>query len=81
MFDKAYEEGVISKIFVTNATYKDEKIISRPWFCDVDVSKYIAKLINAVNCNQSTSPLLNPIDKIKHVKERFVDLKELKTQI
>jgi ribose-phosphate pyrophosphokinase len=75
LFDKAYEDGVIDKIFVTNTTYKDEKIINRPWFCNVDVSKYLAKVINSLNCNQSISELLTPTDKIQNVKERVNELK------
>ena len=67
-FDEAYENGVISKIFVTNTTYKPEKIKNKPWFCDVDISKYLAKLIDALNCDHSISVLLNPVQKIKALK-------------
>jgi ribose-phosphate pyrophosphokinase len=74
-FDKAYEDGVITKIFATNATYKDEQIINKPWYCDVDISKYLAKIINALNCDHSISALLSPIEKIKNVKEHVAELK------
>jgi ribose-phosphate pyrophosphokinase len=74
-FDKAYEDGVINKIFVTNTTYKDEKIKNRPWFFDVDISKYLAKIINVLNCDQSISDLLNPVEKIKNVKDHVNALK------
>ncbi|MCL1792250.1 MAG: ribose-phosphate diphosphokinase [Oscillospiraceae bacterium] len=69
IFDKAYEEGVIEKIFVTNTTYKSEEIKSKPWFCDVDISKYLAKLIDALNCDHSLSNLLTPINRIRALKE------------
>ena len=68
-FDRAYEEGIIHKIFVANTTYKSEEIKSRPWFCNVDVSKYLAKIIDALNCDHSISFLLNPVQKIKALKE------------
>jgi ribose-phosphate pyrophosphokinase len=69
LFDEAYKNGVINKIFVTNANYKDEKIINKPWYCDVDISKYLAKLINALNCDHSISDLLNPVEKVNGLKE------------
>jgi len=68
-FDKAYENGVIHKIFVTNTTYKPEEVKSRPWFYDVDISKYLAKIIDALNCDHSLSNLLNPVHRIKNLKE------------
>jgi len=68
MFDEAYADGVIDKIFVTNTTYKNESIIAKPWFCDVDVSKYLAKIINALNCDHSIGDLLSPIEKVTALK-------------
>jgi len=68
-FDAAYEKGALHKIFVTNTTYKSDEIKSRPWFCDVDVSKYLAKLIDALNCDHSISSLLNPVKKIQSLKD------------
>ena len=68
-FDEAYKKGVINKIFVANTTYKSDEIKSKPWFCDVDISKYLAKLIDALNCDHSLSLLLNPVRKIKSLKE------------
>jgi ribose-phosphate pyrophosphokinase len=68
-FDEAYENGIINKIFVTNTTYKPEKIKSKPWFCEVDISKYLAKIIDGLNCDHSISNLLNPVNRIKSLKE------------
>jgi len=67
--DEAYKNGIIEKIFVTNTTYKSEEIKSKPWFCDVDISKYLAKLIDAINCDHSLTNLLNPVQRIKALKE------------
>ncbi|MCL2816414.1 MAG: ribose-phosphate diphosphokinase [Oscillospiraceae bacterium] len=68
-FDEAYEKGIINKIFVTNTTYKPEHIKSRPWFCEVDIAKYLAKLIDGLNCDHSISNLLNPVHRIRALKE------------
>lgn len=69
LFDKAYEEGVIDKIFVTNTTYKPEEIQQKPWFCNVDISKYLSRLIDTLNMDKSISALLNPIKKINYLKK------------
>jgi ribose-phosphate pyrophosphokinase len=66
--DRAYEQGAVEKIFVANTTYKSEEIKSKPWFCDVDLSKYLAKLIDALNCDHSLGSLLNPVHTIKALK-------------
>ena len=41
-FDKAYEEGMIDAVFSTNLTYRTPELLKRPWYKEVDVSKYIA---------------------------------------
>jgi ribose-phosphate pyrophosphokinase len=69
IIDEARKNGVVEKIFVANTTYKSEEIKSKPWFCDVDISKYLAKLIDALNCDRSLSSLLNPVHRIKNLKE------------
>ena len=69
-FDEAYENGIINKIFVTNTTYKPKEIINKPWYCNVDISKYLATIIDSLNLNKSISKLLNPIKKIQSLKEK-----------
>lgn len=63
-FDKAYEEGVISGVLGTNLTYRTPELLSRPWFHEVDVSKYIAYFIEAINHDVSISQILDPHAKI-----------------
>lgn len=48
-FDKAYEEGTISKILTTNCIYQSPELLSRPYYVNVDLSKYIALLIDSLN--------------------------------
>lgn len=64
-FDKAYEEGVISGVLGTNLTYRSPELLSRPWFHEVDVSKYIAYFIEAINHDVSISKILDPHAKIE----------------
>ncbi len=64
-FDKAYEEGYISGVFGTNLTYRSPELLERPWFHEVDVSKYIAYFIASINHDVSISTVLDPHEKIK----------------
>ena len=63
-FDKAYEEGLKSKILTTNCFYQSPEFLSRPYFVNVDLSKYIALLIDSLNHDHSISELLDPNEKI-----------------
>lgn len=72
-FNKAYEEGVLDRVFATNLTYRRPELQSAEWFVEVDMSKYIAKLIDALNYDESLGVLINPAQRIinlldKHVK-------------
>lgn len=64
-FDKAYEEGYIERVFTTNLVYRNPELLKRPWYCEVDMSKYIAYIINTLNHDQSMSELLDPSARVK----------------
>ena len=64
-FDEAYEKGIIDKILTTNLVYQPDKLLSKPWYINVDMSKYMALLIDTLNHDSSISDLLNPVDRIQ----------------
>jgi ribose-phosphate pyrophosphokinase len=70
-FDKAYNDGIISGVFGTNLTYRSEELKSRKWFYEVDVSKYIAYFIAALNHDVSVSKIIDPHQKIENLLKRF----------
>lgn len=73
-FDKAYEQGLIDGIFGSNLTYLKPELRNRPWFHEVDVSKYIAYFISALNHDVSISSLLDPHSKIEALlKKRAIE--------
>ena len=67
LFDKAYQNGIVDRIFVAATTYKPDKIKQKKWFCDVDMSKYLARLIDTLNCDVSISRLLTPKQRINEL--------------
>ncbi|MBR7071147.1 MAG: ribose-phosphate pyrophosphokinase [Clostridia bacterium] len=70
-FDDYYQRGLIDKIFTTNLIYQTPELLSREWYCSVDMSKYIALLIDTLNNDNSISGLLNPSDRIKKILVRY----------
>lgn len=69
-FDKAYREGYIDGVFGSNLTYRKPELKERPWFFEVDVSKYLAFFISALNHDKSVSSLIDPHQKIDALLER-----------
>ena len=63
-FDKAYEDGWITKVFTTNGIYTNPELLKREWYCSVDLSKYISHIIDTLNHDASISGLLDPSTKI-----------------
>ena len=66
-FDEYYENGLIDKVFTTNLIYQSEELLKREWYCSVNMSKYIALLIDTLNYVNSISKLLDPVDRIKKI--------------
>ena len=70
-FEKAYEEGVITKILSTNLTYRTPQLLAAPWYIEADLSKYLAYVIATLNHDRSISGLLKPWERIKALLERY----------
>ena len=70
-FDKAYADGIISGVFGTNLTYRTPELLSREWFHEVDVSKYIAYFVAAINHDMSVSSIIDPHAKIEALLQRY----------
>lgn len=70
-FDEAYEKGIIDRILTTNLIYQTPELLSRKWYINCDMSKYIAYLIDTLNHDTSISDLLNPAERIQSVVARY----------
>ena len=69
-FDAAYDQGIIDHILTTNLVYQRPELLSRPYYVNVDLSKYIALLIDNLNHNVSIHDLLSPTDRINRILEK-----------
>lgn len=69
-FDRAYESGLIDRVLTTNLVYQTPELLEKPYYVDVDLSKYIALLIDNLNHNASLHDLLIPTDRINRLLKR-----------
>ena len=77
-FDKAYEEGLISKICTTNTVYQTPELLARDWYVSCDMSKYIALLIDTINHDGSISDLLEPYERINAFVAKYKEAQQNK---
>lgn len=72
-FDKLFEEGNLTKVYSTNVAYLSEQVKNSPWFCEVSLTKFMAKVIDTLNKGKSISGLLSSTEKIKKLYKDYSD--------
>ena len=70
-FDKYYENGIIDRVLTTNVVYQMPELLTREYYTSVDLSKYIALIIDRLNHDLSINELLIPTGRIKKVLEKY----------
>ena len=76
-FDQAYEDGLLDGILTTNLIYQTPELLSKPYYINCDMSKYIALLIDTLNHDGSISTILNPNERIQHVVDKYKNNQEI----
>lgn len=69
--DEAYENGYIYRVLTTNLIYQTPELLTKPWYINVDMSKYVALIIDTLNHDDSISGLLNPVNRIQNILETY----------
>ena len=70
-FDKAVEDGIIYRVVTTNLTYQSPELLSRPYYINCDMSKYIAYIIDTLNHDSSIAEYLNPTERIERILKKY----------
>ena len=70
-FDKAVEDGIIYRVVTTNLTYQSPELLSRPYYINCDMSKYIAYIIDTLNHDTTISDLLDPYERIDKLLKKY----------
>lgn len=72
-FEEFYNSGLISRVYSTNLTYIPPKVKEAEWFQEVDMSDFIANVINYVNCDKSLAPITQTTKNIKQLVEEIAN--------
>ena len=75
-FDEAYKDGIIDQVFTTNCIYQRPELFDREWYTSVDVTEYIARIIESINHDSSISQYLDPYGKIKTRMKAYLEEKK-----
>ncbi len=70
-FDEAHEKGLIYRLMTTNLVYQSEELLQRDYYINVDMSKYIALLIDTLNHDASIAEYLNPTERIERILKKY----------
>ena len=65
---RVYIDGE-EKIFTTNLTYRNPELLKREWYATVDMSKYLAIIIDTLNYDKTISDLIDPVKRINAILE------------
>ncbi|MCR5803583.1 MAG: ribose-phosphate diphosphokinase [Clostridia bacterium] len=70
-FDKAYEDGLIKAVVCTNLIYRPQELLNKPWYVDVNMTPYVARIIDALNVDESVSKLINSTSRIREFLDQI----------
>ena len=63
-FDEFYEKGYINKVLTTNLNYRDPELLSRPYYAEADMTRFLAMILEHLNHDVTLSTLESPTSKI-----------------
>ena len=70
-FDEYYKNGYFNYVITTNLTYRNPELLSRPYYLEADMSRYLAIIIDTLNEDRSTNAVLSPTERIKALVDEY----------
>lgn len=70
-FDEYYEKGYISKVVTTNLNYRNPELLTRPYYAEADMTRFLALIIEALNHDTTLSKIETPTAKIHALLARL----------
>ena len=64
-------KAVLYRILTTNLIYQTDELLKREYYINVDMSKYIALLVDTLNHDSSISDLLSPTERIQNILKKY----------
>ena len=66
-FDEYYEKGWIDRVITTNLNYRPKELLTRPYYLEANMSKYLASILDIINHDV-------PIEKVRSNNEKIITL-------
>ena len=66
-FDKAYADGIFDRVITTNLCYRPPELLTKPYYLEADMSKFLASIIDFMNHDLSRENVLTPTEKIQKI--------------
>ena len=76
-FDQAYEEGVFDRVITTNLNYRPPELLTKPYYLEADMSKFLASIIDFLNHDLSMEHVITPTERIQRIIELYAEDHEL----
>lgn len=76
-FDEFYENGFINRIYTTNLTYCSPELLNKPYYVNVDISRYLALIIHTINHDKSVEGILNSVTRIQDIVAEYKENNKL----
>ena len=82
VFDEAYKNGLIDAVCCTNLIYRSPELLEREWYVDANMIPYVARIIEALNLDESIYDLINSTSRLTDLASqiRIGELFELKDE-
>ena len=63
-FDEYYEKGWLDKVITTNLNYRLPELLTKPYYIEANMSKYLASILDIINHDVSVEKVRSSNDKI-----------------
>lgn len=70
-FDRYYEKGLITRVFTTNLIHNPTELKEKPYYTNVDLSRYLALIIHTINHDKSVDGILNSTTRIQDIVAEY----------
>jgi ribose-phosphate pyrophosphokinase len=77
MFDEAYEKCYFDKVITTNLNYRNPELLTKPYYIEADMSKFLASIIDFLNHDISMQAVMTPTEKIRDIFEKYNDREDI----
>ncbi|MDD7370447.1 MAG: ribose-phosphate pyrophosphokinase [Firmicutes bacterium] len=69
-FDEFYEKEYIYRVITTNLNYRNPELLTRPYYLEADMSKYLASIMDILNHDLSVEKVRSTTEKINQLLHR-----------